>query len=47
MKNQLASLAFLAQKIDRQQIQLILAIVSLDALLLGTGAPLDGGEVGK
>ena len=47
MKKQLASLAFFAQKIDRQQIQLILAIVSLAALLLGTGAPLDGGEVGK
>lgn len=46
MKQQAASLSFFLQKIDRQQIQLILAIASLIALALGSGAPLDGGSGG-
>jgi len=43
MKNQLALLAFSAQKINRQHIQLILTIVALAMLVLGLGAPTDGG----
>jgi hypothetical protein len=44
MKNQLTYLGLSALKINRQHVQLILAIVSLALLVLGTGAPLaDGG----
>ena len=44
MKNKLAYLSLSALKINRQHVQLILAIVSLALLVLGTGAPLaDGG----
>jgi hypothetical protein len=42
MKNKLALLAFSAQKIDRQHIQLVLVVVSLVMLVLGIGAPTDG-----
>ncbi len=47
MKNTFASLVLFAQKINRQHIQLILVIASLVALVLGTGAPLEGGGIGK
>jgi hypothetical protein len=47
MKNKLALLAFSTQKINRQYVQIILVIVSLAVLVLGTGAPLAGGGVGK
>lgn len=47
MKNTLASLAFFVQKINRQHIQLVLVIASLVALVLGTGAPLAEGGIGK
>jgi hypothetical protein len=47
MKNKLALLALSAQKINRQHIQMILVIISLAMLVLGTGAPLDGGGVTK
>ena len=43
MKNTLASLAFSAHKINRQHIQLVFVIVSLAMLVLGIGAPVDGG----
>ena len=43
MKNKLASLVFSVQKIDRQHVQLILVTVSLVMLVLGIGAPVDGG----
>ncbi|HMU93383.1 MAG TPA: hypothetical protein PKE35_10710 [Anaerolineales bacterium] len=46
MKQQAASIGIFLQRIDRQQIQLILAIASLVALALGSGAPLDGGSGG-
>jgi len=46
MKNKLALLNLSAQKINRQHLQLILVIVSLALLILGTGAPTDGGGVG-
>jgi hypothetical protein len=47
MKNKLALLALSAQKINRQHVQLILVLVSLAMLVIGVGAPLDGGGVGK
>ena len=46
MKNKLALLAFSAQKINRQHVQLVFVLVSLAMLVLGTGAPADGGGVG-
>lgn len=47
MKNKLALLTLSAQKINRQHLQLIFVLVSLAMLVLGTGAPTDGGGVGK
>ena len=47
MKNKLAFLAFSALKINRQHVQLILMIVSLAMLVIGVGAPLAEGGVGK
>lgn len=43
MKNQFAQFALLASKVNRQHLQLVLAILALAMLLLGIGAPLDGG----
>ncbi len=43
MKNQIAQFAVLSSKINRQHIQFVLAILALAMLLLGIGAPLDGG----
>jgi hypothetical protein len=47
MKNKLTLLAFSAQKINRQHMQMIFVLVSLAMLILGVGAPTDGGGVGK
>ena len=47
MKNKLALLVLSAQKINRQHVQLVLVIVSLVMLVLGIGAPVDGGGVNK
>lgn len=47
MKNKLALLTLSAQKINRQHIQLIFVLISLAMLVLGTGAPLADGGVGK
>ena len=47
MKNKFALLVFSAQKINRQHVQLVLVIVSLAMLVLGIGAPADGGGVGQ
>ena len=47
MKNKLTLLAFSAQKINRQHVQLILVIISLAMLVIGAGAPLAEGGVGK
>ena len=47
MKNKLTLLALSAQKINRQHVQLILVIVSLAMLVIGAGAPLAEGGVGK
>lgn len=43
MKNKLASLMISAQKINRQHLQLVIVIISLVMLVLGVGAPTDGG----
>jgi len=47
MKNKLALLALSAQKINRQHVQLVFVLISLALLLLGTGAPLAEGGVGR
>jgi len=46
MKNTLTQLALKVQKIDRRQIQFVLALMALVMLVLGAGAPEDGGHVG-
>jgi hypothetical protein len=43
MKNRLALLAMSIRKINRQHVQLVLVILSLAMLVLGVGAPEDGG----
>jgi succinate-acetate transporter protein len=43
MKNKLTTLVLSATKINRQHVQLVLMIVSLAMLVLGVGAPVDGG----
>lgn len=40
MKNKLAFIALSVSKINRQHIQLIIVLVSLAALVIGTGAPI-------
>ena len=47
MKNKLALLALSAQKINRQHVQLVCVLISLALLVLGTGAPLADGGVGR
>jgi len=47
MKNKISSFVFAAQKINRQHLQLALVIASLVMLVLGVGAPTDGGGVGR
>ena len=44
MKTQLI---LLGTKFNRQHLQLILTIVALAMLVLGVGAPMDGGGVGR
>jgi len=45
MNNQIARLALISSKVNRQHIQLIFAIIALVMLVLGIGAPSDGGSV--
>jgi hypothetical protein len=45
MKNKLALLLLSFQKINRKHIQLVLVIITLAMLVLGIGAPEDGGGV--
>jgi hypothetical protein len=47
MKNKFASLALLARKINHQHIQLAFALLALAMLVLGAGAPMDGGDIGR
>jgi hypothetical protein len=43
MKDKIALLAFYARKINRQYIQLAFVVLALAMLVLGVGAPEDGG----
>jgi hypothetical protein len=43
MKNNLAHFALLSSKINRQHIQIFFAVLALAMLVLGIGAPGDGG----
>jgi len=43
MKNNLPKLYLLGTKINRQHLQLIWTIIALALLVLGIGAPTDGG----
>jgi hypothetical protein len=45
MKNKLSQLSILGTKINRQHVQLIWTIIALALLVLGIGAPTDGGGV--
>lgn len=45
MKNTFARFSILAIKVNRQHIQLVLAILALTMLVLGIGAPSDGGGI--
>jgi len=47
MQNKLALLAFSAQKINRQHIQLFFVLLTLAMLALGLGAPEDGGGINR
>ena len=40
-------LILLSSKINRQHLQLALTIIALVMLVLGIGAPMDGGGVGR
>lgn len=46
MNKQLSLFTHYAQKINRQHIQLALTLVSLVLLVLGVGAPTEGGSIG-
>jgi len=43
MKNKLAQIALLATKVNREHIQLAFMIFALAMLVMGIGAPTDGG----
>ena len=45
MKNTSSKLYLLSQKVNRQHLQLILAVVTLMLLVIGAGAPEDGGSI--
>jgi hypothetical protein len=47
MKSKFTLVAISALKINRQHVQFILVIVSLAMLVIGAGAPLADGGVGK
>ena len=43
MKNKLFQLSISGTKINRQHVQFILTLIALALLVLGIGAPMDGG----
>ena len=47
MKNKLNLLALSASKINRQHIQTLFVVLTLAMLVLGLGAPDDGGHIGR
>lgn len=46
MKKQIALFTHFTQKINRQHIQLVFTLIALAMLVLGVGAPTEGGGVG-
>lgn len=46
MNKKLAPVAIFASKINRQHMQVLLALIALAMLVLGVGAPSDGGPGG-
>ncbi len=46
MDKKLAPVAIFASKVNRQHIQVLLALLALAMLVLGVGAPTDGGGSG-
>jgi hypothetical protein len=47
MKNIVNQFSLFASKINRQHIQVLFALLALTMLVLGAGAPDDGGTVAK
>lgn len=47
MNNKLAQLFAFSNKINRQHIQLVFVVITLVMLVLGAGAPDDGGGIGR
>lgn len=47
MNKKLALLIASSHKINRQHIQLVFVLISLTMLVLGVGAPADGGNIGR
>lgn len=47
MKNKLTLLVLSVSKINRQHLQLIFVVVTLAMLVLGVGAPEDGGGISR
>ncbi|MBU2611076.1 MAG: hypothetical protein KJ606_09065 [Chloroflexi bacterium] len=47
MKNTFARLALSTRIINRQHIQLVFALLTLALLVLGAGAPVEGGGITK
>ncbi len=43
MNNKFAQFAVISSKINRQHVQIVLALLALAMLVLGIGAPSDGG----
>lgn len=43
MKNKLSQFVLFGTKINRQHVQLALTIIALAMLVIGAGAPVDGG----
>lgn len=46
MKNATARLAFVVSKIQKQHVQFVLMALVVLMLVLGAGAPVDGGGIG-
>jgi hypothetical protein len=47
MNNKLAQIVLLGGKINRQHVQMFFAVFALAMLVLGVGAPSDGGGPGR
>ena len=45
MKNKLFQISLSGAKINRQHLQIILTLIALALLVLGVGAPMDGGGI--